>query len=417
MLILYELTILLFSTYIFSRTRNLYEINKPINYFFVYHLIFFGAGSLFGDLLWERNLSDFSKTLPLVLLFIYSALTVFLDKFLRIRKKTPYLISVSNNSIHYDSAQKIVFYSLLAIGLLSAIVYFKLTIGLSNILSDSLDDIRIEGRRGYGWLALLSIAFITVPTIAILSTVQINKSKIRFFCISTISFLFLLLIGNRGPSFEILVTAVTIYQLKKHGKISFKKVIFISTTLIVLLGALNLIRQGDSYSTELLLLKSVWRPYVNIDNFNLIIEHFSSHQPLLGDGYLMDLSVITPGYQENFGTWFKNAAGLYFSGGGVTVTYAGEIVANAGIYMLIPLAILYFIAIYIIDGLINKHKQTAIRYTHAFSISITAKSIVSSGIVSPILYTYIPMTMVLVFCLICSIALNNCKTIAFSGEA
>jgi hypothetical protein len=214
------------------------------------------------------------------------------------------------------------------------------------------------------------------------------------YVILTLSVFFLLLIGNRGPALELIVLFIFLFHMSRHGKVSFYLLFIYAVVLIFFLGLLNLYRQGDQFDLQLLLLKSLWRPYVNIDNFNLVLGYFKEFSIPVGKGYLIDISVLSPGYQPNFGTWFKEAAGLEFTGGGVTVTYAGEIVSNFGVDFLFAISFIYFAFIYMVSSFLKK-RFSMYYFIVLLVSSITIKSIVSSGLVSPIIYVFVPFLFVL----------------------
>lgn len=329
--------------------------------------------------------------IPPILLLFYSISVFIFDHWLQRKKKIAVQITSVFGAIKATKSQNIGFSILLFIGVFSSVIYFQMTIGLDGLLADDLDNVRIDGRKGYGWFALASISLVTVPAIFLLSNLNLRRGKMTFLTITVISFISLLLIGNRGPAFEVIVIAIVLYYAKVHGGLNFFKMTAVGGILLAMLGSLNLFRQGDEYALELLALKTVWRPYVNIDNFNEVSSYFSVNRPLNGYGYLMDLMVVAPGNQENFGTWFKTVAGMDFTGGGVTVTYAGEILSNFGIYFLPPIALMYFLVIFILDKLKFEKTMSSLGFTHSAVLAITAKSFVSSGLVSPLLYTYVPM--------------------------
>jgi len=383
---------ILLSFWLLSRTRNLSNIFDPVVYFFLIHVVFFSVGLFYFKSVWELQILEFSFFAPTLLLMQFSTIVFFIDKVSGVRKKNSVALRVE--LIHagrmYSQLMLDVSFFYLCIGLLLSVSYFSLTIGLDGFFSNDLDNIRTEGRKGYGWLALLAIAFVTVPSIYIVHVCLANKWYFVGTGAALLAFFFLLLIGNRGPSFEILIIFIFLFFLMKDGQVKLRYGLLILVAVALLLGLLSVLRQGGIVGIDIVLLKAVWRPYVNIDNLNKVVVFYSNVAPLMGGGYLMDLSVLAPGYQPNFGMWFKDAAGLVFSGGGVTVTYAGEIIANFGRYSLFVVSPLYFGLIYFLSIYTRSHGETAWSFTLVVIISLSLKAMVSSGLVSPILYIFIP---------------------------
>ncbi len=385
--------ILLFiiSFYLISRTRRLDYLLDPIVYFYLTHFVFFGIGLWYESFIWSRDLSDTIRLIPSLLLFQFSLIVFILDFSLRKKKEKDLMFITYFNKIacNIPKSMYVAAWIYWTIGISLVYIYFVLSIGWDNLFSEDLDNIRVEGRKGFGWMAILSIALITISSIYLFI---VNVSKKRFFftyIISIFSLLFLFLTGNRGPAFELLVILIVIYYMSEYGRVSFFKLIIFAILIIFMLGALNLFRQGDSFDWYLLFLKSLWRPYVNIDNFNFVFEYFNKHEILYGYGYWIDFAVLLPGYQPNFGLWFKDAAGLDFSGGSVTVTYAGEIIANFGFNLLFFFSTFYFLFIYFISLILSK-KESIQSFILLVVSSLAIKGVVSSGLITPFLYVFVP---------------------------
>jgi hypothetical protein len=101
-----------------------------------------------------------------------------------------------------------------------------------------------------------------------------------------------------------------------------------------------------------------------------------------------------PGYQPNYSTWLKTEMGLEFPGGGVNKTYIGEAYSNFGILFSLMLAYVLGATFQFIYYAMLKYKAGAVV---ALLVSISLKSIISSGIVTPIIYQLIPFIFTYLF--------------------
>lgn len=100
---------------------------------------------------------------------------------------------------------------------------------------------------------------------------------------------------------------------------------------MTILMTLGIIRQGLNFDLESLLKQILWRPFTNIQNIEWITNYFpSTHDFFYGKSLLVDLSVLLPGYQPNFGTYIKELMGLYFSGGSLTLSFLGQAYIDFG---------------------------------------------------------------------------------------
>lgn len=259
-------------------------------------------------------------------------------------------------------------------------------------LRSDFDDFRINTRAGIGWLVLLSIVFTTYATIALFSYYLILKRLNWLAClVALLGVLLLLQFGNRAPGFEVVVCCGFIFCWHRWRKIPILLLFSGGVLIFVLLGVMQVVRQGISGDFLMVMLQSIWRPFVNIQNFDLIVNSFPSRVDFLqGQSFLMDLAVLAPGYQANFGSWLKDELGLDFTGGSVTVTHLGELYANFGILGVLAGSFLLGVALDLLSQYSRRFYRDYTSYPLIFAIAITCKAIVSSGFVSPVLYIMVP---------------------------
>lgn len=378
--------------------RNLFNLFDPVSYFSVIHIVLFFIAAFYRRI-YEVVVPISDNTLILLcccmMLFAVGATLpdIIFENIKKVIFPNNHTVN-SNISLSYKSPPKyyvntawILFFA----GTLGVLIFIIKCGGILWFKSD-FDDYRISARAGVGWLVLPSIVFITYTSISLFSYYLILKNK-KFLSIiiAIIGGLLLLQFGNRAPAFEIIVACGFIYCWYKWEKVPILLIASGCFLLLFLLGVMQVIRQGITKDFIMILFQSIWRPFVNIQNFDLIVNSFPSRlKYLYGKSYLMDFAVIAPGYQVNFGTWLKDQLGLDFTGGSVTVTYLGEFYANFGIYGALIGAFLTGLILNIVAKYCKKYYYDYSNYQTVLCITITCKSIVSSGIVTPFLYIMLP---------------------------
>src|SRR5690606_10289162 len=111
---------------------------------------------------------------------------------------------------------------------------------------------------------------------------------------------------------------------------------------LALVMVLGVVRQGLDFNFESVYRQMLWRPFVNIQNLEWVVSFIpSEHDYFYGESMLIDLSVLLPGYQPNFGTYMKELMGKEFTGGSITVSFLGQLYADFG-FLLSLLVIFIF---------------------------------------------------------------------------
>ena len=265
--------------------------------------------------------------------------------------------------------------------------------GLVWLQEEGIDDLRVELRKGSGWVALLGIAVAFVGTVMLLCSRHVG-SWLR----GCLTILLLggcaVSYGNRAPGADVLVAGLFSLWVMKYRKVPLLGLVGCAGLLIVLVAVAGLYRQGFEISSQGVMQQILWRPFVNFQNFQILYDAFPSQISFqMGNGYLIDLSVIMPGYQPNYSTWLKDALEMEFTGGGLNQTYLGELYSN---FSLLPALLGSFILgamlqlLYGLMGMLRSSLQLML------IMSFSLKSIVSSGLVSPLIYMLAPY--LLVYC-------------------
>lgn len=197
-----------------------------------------------------------------------------------------------------------------------------------NILFTSMEDGRIQASSGNGLLVYaIQLQVLIIPCMYIeYKNKRFSGNLLRIcFVISAIE---LLGIGFRTPLFRMISIILCMMILTKELK--FGKAICIVFVLIIALLGLGTIRSGNSYSGFFSLLRSHWLP--GAYNLNTMFRCFPKLVDFQhGYTYLINLIMLRPGPDLDFTLWLKEAAGMSFSGGGLTPTLFGEFYINFGI--------------------------------------------------------------------------------------
>jgi len=370
------------------------KISNPINLFnpFVYFFWSFYIFSFFAIL--YRNKYAYALSISSeTIFFINSGLYFYLIggyiSFITSPNKkidkinTEYQIQILQST----QTSKLILFIFLTIPILFAIYFLSLTNEFL-WLSDSFDDYRISLREGSGWIAIFGTSSAYFAAIysciyfSIRKNILLNTIAIIILSISAIVY------GNRAPALEILVIGGIFLCYHFFGKIRPYHAIIGFFSIMTILMTLGIIRQGLNFDLESLLKQILWRPFTNIQNIEWITNYFpSTHDFFYGKSLLVDLSVLLPGYQPNFGTYIKELMGLYFSGGSLTLSFLGQAYIDFGY-------IFALILIFSFGFLLHRiYRKTVLNPKFGIFLiisSIYAKSTVSSGLVSPFLYTFIP---------------------------
>ncbi|MDR2010305.1 MAG: oligosaccharide repeat unit polymerase [Bacteroidales bacterium] len=370
------------------------DIYNPAVIFLIFHFVF-----LFVALAWTKNyeiskmvyISDrtvffviYSMTLSTIIVMVYSII--------QNKRNRRYTIFNEWNLLpcHHIQATWILF----IIGIVFWIL-FVLKAGQIPIFHSDIENFRIEARKGTGYIMTLSIVFILYSGLYLMLGI---KKKIVILMIFLVASFILLSFGNREQMIRFILSYCVLLFIKYKIKINLIQISFFVIViyfLVVLLGAYRM--NVDIPIKDKILLTIGWRPYVNLQNLDILITNFKD--VLYGKGYLIDLFVLLPGYNPNLGTWIKETLQMEFDGGSLTITYLGDGFVNFGTLGLIVYPLLYTPFFLKLNKIFRTKylKNNTILPGHAIlflNISISLGGTISSGILSPILYNVFPMYIV-----------------------
>lgn len=393
------LLVLLLSVFLVRRTHGIFNIFSPASYFFLMHLVLYYL-AIFYRIIYQHSVPIDDSTINVIVsgFFVFTLGVVMVDTiFSRFRKPKMILETCSvwkDTGVRLSASDRIAALVVLGLGIIGVVLFIWKS-GTIFWLEEHSDDLRIESRKGFGWLTIASIVMITFGAITYSVDTLFRRKYIASFSVFFLGFVAILMFGNRGPAFELIVLYGFIFIARMYGKIPISIIVSGVLSILIFLGLLGMLRQGKDMESMSIILNSLWRPFVNIQNIDIILNKVPSEIPFqYGKGFLTDLAVLAPGYQPNFATWIKEALGMTFSGGGLTITYHGDLYANFGYPGLYIGSFVWGAILSMISRFCFPKNLNSLIYLALFSMSL--KGVVSSGFIPPVLYNLLPILVVIV---------------------
>lgn len=272
-------------------------------------------------------------------------------------------------------------YFILLAGFLIAINYIIDTGGLLFFKTD-MENSRIIDRQGRGLQTLLSISFIRF---GFLISIFDNRSAFFKTILFILSCFFLISFGNRAAMLELSIMAFVLLCVYKQIVVKIKYLAYIGAVVFSLLVLFGAMRAGSSYGLyELFVAQFGWRPFVNIQNLQWIIDFFPAEmEHLHGKSILIELKLFFPGSNPNFGSWLKEIMNLNFPGGSITTSHLGIAYINFGYAgaLLFPFFLGFlFQSIYIL--MIRSEANSKLKFVFMSMLSLALGGTLSSGLLS-----------------------------------
>lgn len=382
-----------FSLYLARKTSELKNLINPFVYFYWIYFVFCFAAIFYRDL-YDYSLIISTKTIVLIAtgLILFPAGGYLANH--RAKKSKAYITieELIEKSAPEKNINKVIVYTSILLAIVVAIG-FIIKSGKIFWLSESFDDERIIARQGIGWISVLGISSAYVSCIYSSIYFFKNKSTIKLVFSTIILAICAISYGNRAPGFEIMLIGGIFFWILKFKKMKTLHALLGFISLLTMIMALGIIRQGIELDFDSLYKQILWRPFANIQNLEWMVSFFpDKHDYLYGLSSIIDISVILPGYQPNFGTYMKELMGKEFTGGSITVSFIGQIYADFG-----PVVAIFFLFItgYLLQKAFINISNKKDKLSLLILISITAKSMASSGIVSPLIYIFIPCLLIM----------------------
>jgi hypothetical protein len=132
---------------------------------------------------------------------------------------------------------------------------------------------------------------------------------------------------------------------------------------------------------------------MNPVNANRIVEFFYN-KPIDTNSFIIEVSVLLPGYQPDLGTYLKDLFGIEFDGGGITVPLPAEGYMNYGYIGTILYSLFYVIILKIFELFIYSSKPNIFNIMFMIIIPIQFMGMITMGISGIIVKTTIPVIIV-----------------------
>ncbi|MDQ3691562.1 MAG: hypothetical protein M3406_16325 [Chloroflexota bacterium] len=281
----------------------------------------------------------------------------------------------------------------LIVGLLSILLLVALVGGIPVLMPDA-EQARVDERAGLGYLFISAIWLMALPTVALVSHARIRGSGswiLAATLVAVVATVAMAVIGNRGPPIIMLIGAAFVAVVACGALPRWRTLVLIGGAALVVLAVTVVLRTGEDLTLAAVWNRIEWQMYVNPSNFQRLVDFIPEQVGyLLGYGYLIDLAVLLPGPQINFSTWLKEAMGLEFAGGGITISLLGELYANWGPVIAVIAPAVVAIGLSMVRGVLSV--RTPLDGAFVILLSLSLGGIMQSGIVSPLLYSVLPLT-------------------------
>ena len=275
---------------------------------------------------------------------------------------------------------------------LAAFALLRLAMGGTPDVGSGVEQGRIDSRAGLGTLVLGSIWLLTIPGLAIFADAMRRGRTHQAAAVVLLLAVGLLVavIGSRGPVAKLLLGAVFLAFAARGRLPRWSILVAIGAAGVLALGATAALRSDWGFSADGALFRLFWQLHVNTTNLARLVDFIpGTHPYLLGGSYVTDLSVVLPGPSLNFGAWLKEALGLEFSGGGLTVGLVGESYANFGPIVAVASCALAGGLLPLVRGYLRIRDGLDIAVATLLAIALAG--IVQTGIASVLLYNVIPL--------------------------
>ncbi len=212
-------------------------------------------------------------------------------------------------------------------------VAFLIQAGGVPVLSEEAEQVRVDTRYTLGFLVISARWMLTLGVATLVAYAYGARRAWRgpVWLVVCLGALLIATIGSRAPVLLLIIAVGWVAVRSKATLPRWPLVLLGAVGAFVFLAVAAIFRAGEDLTLSLIMARMQWLAYVNATNLDRLLAFFpDSRGFLMGSSYVMDLSVLMPGHQPNFGEWLKQAMGLTFPGGGITIGLVGESYANWG---------------------------------------------------------------------------------------
>ncbi|MGF6953417.1 oligosaccharide repeat unit polymerase [Neobacillus sp. B4I6] len=427
------LALIIFS---FLKNKGIIDLSNPLFLYSLFYCIFFGFGGIIykGDYQDNVEIGGIATIIGIIGYMVgYFFSSIFQEKVSydeNIAKRTTMLF----RSVQFE---KILFF----VGMVGYIFYI-LRIGNIPVFMNDLEQARVDASvKGGANLRILAsflilsatIGFLNISLYKVHNNKALNSSRLRYI----LSIIFLLLLGNRSPVYNILFTSFLIFIMCKYqGKFKLSKLIPVSVigilAVISFVGGIGAYRvvnteSFSSYPEFKIFLSNgdyiglslyVFTHYLSIgfENFMRVLEVVPNILDYkLGKSYIEPLLTVLPGTQYTLDMQIKMSLNQGYFGGGTVPSVMGEAFANFGyfgwffipFFSMLLLRIVYF-------KFTNNHKNMFLILIYAFLLNHFSNSLLS-GLASSSIMPFI--TLIVYICYGKYIGINKHSRKVFTHES
>ena len=279
----------------------------------------------------------------------------------------------------------------LAVGYVLVVVFIVIVGGIP-VLAEDGAQARVDARAGLGYLVIAAIWLITLPSVTLVADAYSRGRRWRHasWAVVAVSALALGTFGNRAPVVVLIIASGWVAFFLSRGLPRWPFLAAAGATALLVVAALGVLRGGGAPGLDVVGTLQ-WQMYVNASNLERLVQLIPEETPhLWGRGYLIDLAVLLPGSQPNFGTWLKEVIGMEFPGGGITIGLFGEFYANWGAPVAVAGSFGVGLAMASIRPWLAIRRPVDVAF--AVLLSLAIGGMVQSGVVSVMLYSVIPLS-------------------------
>ncbi len=368
------------------------EVFSPYIFFPIFYLLWMGGGYLinfYGHTLFSHAV--YSQIAFLILLAYLSWFIGLHFPKIKLSPPSPQAAPLSGavpKGMWYDRTTQI---SLLItiIGLVFSAVFYSQSI--STLLSGPIEETRYTMTFGRGYLSYLANSVtIAIPIYIGAKWYFGKKLNITDYCLIMLPIVLMSISLSRAPILWYIISLIIIYHYIKK-RISLRKGIFVAILLFILAIAIISVRAPGTTFIERILIEI----RVHVLNLSLYLNNLDTVGNLNFQSFILNLSMLLPGHQPDFGLWLKEKLGLNFLGGGISVTLIGEGMMNARI---LGVVIEFFIIGYILNIMYGRFRRFySLRNLFIYFILISrAASAINYGLSKELIGTLYGLVLVMI---------------------
>jgi oligosaccharide repeat unit polymerase len=275
---------------------------------------------------------------------------------------------------------------------------FFIKAGNIPMLASNPEIARVEAMKGSGIIQRFSYLTLHfgVITYFIIEYFKGHKHINKKILILIIALVFYnILTGPRSYALWTFILIYIVYQLLNYKKLKILHgillLIFI-LTLIAVIGGVRYSGLSDVNFSDTII-RFVNRIYMNPVNANRIVEFFYN-KPIETNSFLIEISVLLPGYQPDLGTYLKNLFGITFEGGGITVPLPAEGYMNFGYIGVVLYSFIFVLVLKLFELFIYIFRASVFNILFIILIPIQFMGVITMGLSGILVKTTIPVIIV-----------------------